>query len=275
MFGVALKKPRGKKGPKGHHQPLFPIELTGVVYEGHLIDSCSSVSIESSSAADTLHNRGHFGTFCRDYHNSRDSLTSLKSVEPEIRNLHDNTNEPVVSDEEESGRVKAEQRRQQKEEEEEDKGQRLVLDLYEAYFLCYALGCLTVDGLAIELVAEKFVSLDAQFVSKYVVYHHYRSRGWVVRSGLKFGADFLLYQDGPSFYHASYSIRILRQTMNWTQLGALNRVTQSAAKELVLVTTQCDATRCVEGESAAEHLKHWNLEEMLVRRFVPGQNIIE
>ena len=46
------------------------------------------------------------------------------------------------------------------------------------------------------------LSPDNPFLINYAVYHHYRSLGWVVRGGIKFCADFLLYKKGPVFTHA-------------------------------------------------------------------------
>lgn len=43
---------------------------------------------------------------------------------------------------------------------------------------------------------------DNPFLVNYVVYHHYRSLGWVVKGGLKFCVDYLLYKRGPVFHHA-------------------------------------------------------------------------
>lgn len=44
--------------------------------------------------------------------------------------------------------------------------------------------------------------LDNPFLINYVVYHHYRSLGWVVKGGIKFCVDYLLYKRGPVFSHA-------------------------------------------------------------------------
>ena len=43
---------------------------------------------------------------------------------------------------------------------------------------------------------------DNPFIVNYVAYHHYRSLGWTVKSGLKFCVDYLLYKRGPVFDHA-------------------------------------------------------------------------
>ena len=45
---------------------------------------------------------------------------------------------------------------------------------------------------------------DNPFLINYVVYHHYRSLGWVVKGGIKFCVDYLLYKKGPVFTHAEW-----------------------------------------------------------------------
>lgn len=47
---------------------------------------------------------------------------------------------------------------------------------------------------------------DNPFLVSYVAYHHYRSLGWVVKTGLKFCVDWLLYKRGLVFSHAEYVI---------------------------------------------------------------------
>jgi tRNA-splicing endonuclease subunit Sen2 len=43
---------------------------------------------------------------------------------------------------------------------------------------------------------------DNPFLVNYAVYHHYRALGWVVKNGIKFCVDLLLYKRGPVFSHA-------------------------------------------------------------------------
>lgn len=47
--------------------------------------------------------------------------------------------------------------------------------------------------------------LENPFIVNYAVYHHYRALGWVVKNGIKFCVDFLLYRRGPVFNHAEYA----------------------------------------------------------------------
>jgi tRNA-splicing endonuclease subunit Sen2 len=44
---------------------------------------------------------------------------------------------------------------------------------------------------------------DDPFLVSYVAYHHFRSLGWVVKPGIKFACDWLLYRRGPVFSHAA------------------------------------------------------------------------
>lgn len=48
------------------------------------------------------------------------------------------------------------------------------------------------------------LQFDNPFLINYVVYHHYRSLGWVVKGGIKFCVDYLLYKKGPVFAHAEW-----------------------------------------------------------------------
>ncbi|KAJ3285538.1 tRNA splicing endonuclease subunit sen2 [Borealophlyctis nickersoniae] len=52
-------------------------------------------------------------------------------------------------------------------------------------------------------------TLGAQFAICYAAYHYYRSQGWVVKSGIKFGTDFVLYNKGPIFRHSDYAVVVI------------------------------------------------------------------
>lgn len=143
----------------------------------------------------------------------------------------------------------------------------LELLLEEAMFLSYALGCLVVkrsssgsgvkkfkgartkeQAMTIDQMWKEFVSLDPNFVTRYAVYHHYRTKGWVVKSGLKFGAEFVLYPVGPPFYHAMYTVMIQcvwsdnhetddslsNREMSWTNIAATERFNTHVKKMPVI-----------------------------------------
>jgi len=121
--------------------------------------------------------------------------------------------------------------------------EELHLMLEEAFFLSYALGCLRVHQ------GECLMSIDDQwlafrrvvpdFVERYIAYHYFRAKGWVVKSGTKFAGDFLLYKQGPSDYHASYVVLIRsigdKTKFDMNRLLCLNRFVEATKKELMIV----------------------------------------
>ena len=51
---------------------------------------------------------------------------------------------------------------------------------------------------------------ETMFIARYAAYFYFRSKGWVVKDGLKFGSDFVLYKDGPKFNHSLFCVTIIR-----------------------------------------------------------------
>lgn len=73
--------------------------------------------------------------------------------------------------------------------------EKLILTLQEAFFLLYGLGCLQIlnldnNVLSIETAWQLFSKTEQNFLEKYVVYHYFKSKGYIVKPGIKFGGDF-------------------------------------------------------------------------------------
>ncbi|KAL1698958.1 hypothetical protein EV121DRAFT_284445 [Schizophyllum commune] len=194
--------------------------------------------------------------------------------------------------------------------------EHLQLTLQEAFFLAYALDCLTVydadTDTALTLqdlwlacqhahtphiqrsIAPDLHSItpslspDNPFLINYAVYHHYRSLGWVVRGGIKFCADFLLYKKGPVFTHAEFALAIIpsyealeERTLNpedgapytWTWLSTINRVNAQVMKTLVLVYVTIPARERLPADALLSPacLAHYSVREIVVRRFIPAR----
>lgn len=71
----------------------------------------------------------------------------------------------------------------------------LNLTLEEAFFLSYALGCLHVidmtgNPMTLKHMWITFCEMNSEFIESYVAYHYFRAKGWVVKTGHKFGGDF-------------------------------------------------------------------------------------
>ncbi|CAM4589363.1 unnamed protein product [Caretta caretta] len=161
----------------------------------------------------------------------------------------------------------------------------LQLSLEEAFFLVYALGCLSIyyneEPLTILKLWEIFSEVQPNFRTTYMAYHYFRSKGWVPKVGLKYGTDLLLYRKGPPFYHASYSVIAelvndnfvgsLRRPLNWMSLSGLNRTTMNVSKELMLcyLIRPCDMTE--KEMSSPDCLKRIKVQELIVNRWVSSR----
>jgi tRNA splicing endonuclease len=159
----------------------------------------------------------------------------------------------------------------------------LQLSLEEAFFLRHAIGSLrVVDGDTPMSSAEcwrRFCNAKPKFVELYAIYHHWRSFGFVPRSGLKYASDLVVYRYGPSFSHAEYAVttRMLVTTsnggagheresppMSWQLVHNLNRVNARAAKNLVLCTA---IVRDDVDLSLPSCLEHFTVHMIRLRRF--------
>ncbi|NXS55578.1 SEN2 endonuclease, partial [Brachypteracias leptosomus] len=161
----------------------------------------------------------------------------------------------------------------------------LQLSLEEAFFLVYALGCLSIyygeEPLTILKLWEVFSDVKPDFKTTYMVYHYFRSRGWVPKVGLKYGTDLLLYRKGPPFYHASYSVIAelvddnfegsLRRPLSWKTLSGLNRTTVNASKELMLCYLIKPSDMTEKEMSTPECMKRIKVQELIVTRWVSSR----
>ena len=170
--------------------------------------------------------------------------------------------------------------------------EHLQLSSEEATYLAMELDLLRVfspdDGSLLnpETLWTHFSSINNRFVEQYAAYHYYRSKGWVPKSGLKFGVDFLLYKEGPSFYHSTYavvvvlieeclepSIESLRKPpasrLTWREVIALDRVNSAAGKELIVCYVVKPPFLSQDQLKLPTCLGSLQVREVVVKRWVP------
>lgn len=159
-----------------------------------------------------------------------------------------------------------------------------VLELMpvEAIFLTFALPVLrpSVAEIAELLLGPKPTYTEIHnLITQYVAYHHYRSHGWCVRSGIKFGCEYLLYKRGPPFQHAEFAVMVLdyKDTPDYTWYSGIARVIGGAKKSLIL----CYVEPLLQKEELMSLWDQKDFEqvfashrvgEILYRRWVPGKN---
>lgn len=116
----------------------------------------------------------------------------------------------------------------------------LELSLVEALYL--------LEKNILEVVDEhdKVVTMESLFMRGeksipkfrliYKVYKELRDRGYVVRSGLKFGADFAVYERGPGLEHAPYLVHVLEmsEAIDPLEIVRAGRLSHSVRKAFIL-----------------------------------------
>lgn len=79
---------------------------------------------------------------------------------------------------------------------------------------------------------------DKKISVKYAVFKDMRDKGYVVKSALKFGAEFRVYEKGkfPSEEHAKWILYPVKEqdTLTWHEFSAKNRVAHSTKKNLLI-----------------------------------------
>lgn len=188
----------------------------------------------------------------------------------------------------------------------------LCLSSEEAFYLVTEKELLTVhtptalSTLSAEELWKEFCSYCKRFPFTYFAYHHYRKMGWVPKSGFKFGVDFILYKDGPEFYHSSYAVLVCEKyreaaevdrdftgttaacgigmevqskfdekpaseetdILKWTDVIAHCRVCESSGKELVVAYVTVPSPFL----SSPKCIQFMTLHEVLVTRWLPERN---
>lgn len=85
---------------------------------------------------------------------------------------------------------------------------------------------------------NKFRRIDKRIQIKYPAFKDLRERGYIVKTALKFGADFRVYEKGskPGKKHAKWIIFAEHESkrLSWHEFSAKNRVAHSTKKNLLL-----------------------------------------
>lgn len=85
---------------------------------------------------------------------------------------------------------------------------------------------------------EKLKKLDKKIETKYIVFKDLRKRGYIVKTALKFGAEFRIYEKGkfPGEEHARWILYPVKETdtLTWHDFSAKNRVAHSTKKNLLI-----------------------------------------
>ncbi|XP_069795945.1 tRNA-splicing endonuclease subunit Sen2 isoform X2 [Narcine bancroftii] len=137
------------------------------------------------------------------------------------------------------------------------------------------------EPLTIVKLWEAFSAIQPGFKTNYMGYHYFRSKGWVPKTGLKYGTDFLLYRKGPPFYHASYSVVVemvddscqglQHRPFTWRSLAGLVRTTANVSKELLLCYLIRPSNMTEEEMTSPECMKKIKVQELIASRWISSR----
>ncbi len=119
---------------------------------------------------------------------------------------------------------------------------KVQLSLLEALYLLEKKRIKIIDGKNKKLDTDKFLKkaqkYEPNFWIRYSVFKDMRNRGYMVKTALKFGADFRVYDRGvkPGEDHARWIVYPVHEgsTLTWYEFAAKNRVAHSTKKRLMM-----------------------------------------
>lgn len=119
---------------------------------------------------------------------------------------------------------------------------KVQLSLLEALYLLEKKRIKITDGKNKKITVDKFLKkaqkLEPNFWIRYCVFKDMRNRGYIIKTALKFGADFRVYDRGvkPGEDHAKWVVYPVHEssTLTWYEFAAKNRVAHSTKKRLMM-----------------------------------------
>ncbi|MFH0861616.1 MAG: tRNA-intron lyase [Candidatus Altiarchaeota archaeon] len=127
----------------------------------------------------------------------------------------------------------------------------LILSLIEAAYLLETEKIEVVKGdesLSFEELVKLGSGKEEEFYNKYLVYKDLRERGLEVRTGLKFGTDFRLYDRGEGIGkgHSKYLVHVVPEeyTCSFPEMARALRLAKNVNKDMIyaIVDEECDIT---------------------------------
>jgi len=125
---------------------------------------------------------------------------------------------------------------------------KVQLSLIEAAYLAEKGNIEIVSDSGRNIEFEKFLKKasksDPHFWVRYYVFKDIRSRGYIIKTALKFGADFRVYERGvkPGEDHAKWIVYPVEEasSLTWYEFSAKNRVAHSTKKRLLIAVVDAE-----------------------------------
>ena len=119
---------------------------------------------------------------------------------------------------------------------------KVQLSLLEALYLMEKGRLKILDGRKKQVSFDSFIKkakrVEPNFWIRYCVFRDMRNRGYIIKTALKFGADFRVYDRGvkPGEDHAKWIVYPVHEGehLTWYEFSAKNRVAHSTKKRLLI-----------------------------------------
>ena len=160
---------------------------------------------------------------------------------------------------------------------EKDK-QWFQLGLEEAFYLCYSLKCLKIVGEDKCLLNDEELwlcikSKKTMFPDFYKAYSHLRMKNWVVKSGNRYGVDFVAYRHHPALVHSEFSVLVLTEgdgdtnerLKTWSDIHCTTRLCGGVAKTLLVLNINKNG----QGAISPSCIVKYTVDERTIRRWNP------
>lgn len=145
-----------------------------------------------------------------------------------------------------------------------------TLTLYheEAFFLMHFLNVLEIKDLKAKVLTSEelftiFNALNSSFTRRVVAYLYLKAKNWIIRDGMKFGSDFIIYKKSIRIYHGSFSVHVIYDLKrSQVDLQCQQRTTENTGKDLLYLTIHLPNEEITVGS-----LEKCKVSELIVKRF--------
>ena len=164
----------------------------------------------------------------------------------------------------------------------------LSLELEEAFFLCHALGVLNLKTrsnhqrpTSLKQVWMDFRTLRQKtnkddFMVTYAAYYFFRSKGFVVKSGRKYGSQFVLYHGSPHQFHSLYSVWVCKREQNrvhprlsFASICAFQRCTKAVQKIPLICIVDVPEAMNEEEKGSVWCIRRMRVQLLMIDRWSP------
>ncbi|TDH74085.1 hypothetical protein CCR75_009567 [Bremia lactucae] len=99
---------------------------------------------------------------------------------------------------------------------------------------------------------DRFGSSSATFARDFVLYQHFRNLGWILKSGLNYGANYVLYRGSAAQFHSEYIVYVQDESKDllWNTIQSLTRIAADVKKTVLLCSVTESINTCIETSTA-------------------------